>query len=234
MSKLNFKEFKPSSWAIDNKMAIYILTIIITLIGISAYFAIPKENFPEIVIPKIFISTVQAGTSPNNMENIVTKPLEKQLKSISGVKKMISNSYQDVSVITVEFNSDINVPQAKQKVKDAVDKARTDLPQTLTREPNIQEINLSDLPIMYVNISGNYDLTKMKKYADDLKDKIEGLKEITRVDLAGALDREIQINVDMYKLQAANMTLGDIQRSVAYENMNISAGNIPLDGKKSK
>jgi multidrug efflux pump len=232
MSKLNFKEFKPSSWAIDNKMAIYILTIIITLIGISAYFAIPKENFPEIVIPKIFISTVQAGTSPNNMENIVTKPLEKQLKSISGVKKMISNSYQDVSVITVEFNSDINVPQAKQKVKDAVDKARTDLPQTLTREPNIQEINLSDLPIMYVNISGNYDLTKMKKYADDLKDKIEGLKEITRVDLAGALDREIQINVDMYKLQAANMTLGDIQRSVAYENMNISAGNIPLDGKQ--
>jgi multidrug efflux pump len=232
MSKFNFKEFKPSSWSIDNKMAIYILTIILCFVGIKSYNSIPKENFPEIVIPKIFISTVQAGTSPNNIENIITKPLEKQLKSISGVKKMISNSYQDVSVITVEFNTDVDVPQAKQKVKDAVDKARTDLPQVLTREPNIQEINFSDLPIMYVNVSGNYDLAKMKKFADNLKDRIEGLKEITRVDLAGALDREIQINVDMYKLQAANMTLGDIQRAIAYENMNISAGNIAIDGKQ--
>lgn len=227
-----FKEFKPSSWAIDNRVSIFIITLIIVLAGIAAYNKLPKESFPDIVIPKIYINTIQAGTSPSNIENIITKPIEKQLKSIAGVKKITSNSYQDVSVIVVEFNTDVNVILAKQKVKDAVDKARTDLPQTLTREPNVMEINLSDLPIMYVNISGKYDLNKLKNYADDLKDKIESLKEITRVDMAGALNREIQINVDMYKLQAANLTLGDIQRAVAYENMTISGGTIPMEGKK--
>jgi multidrug efflux pump len=228
----NNKEFFISSWAIDNRVAVFIITVLITLWGIKTYVDLPKESFPDIVVPKIYINTIQAGTSPTNIENIITKPIEKQLKSITGVKKITSNSYQDVSVVVVEFNTDVEVSVAKQKVKDAVDKARNDLPQTLTREPNIMEINLSDLPIMYLNISGNYDLNKLKNFAENIKDRIEGLKEITRVDIVGALEREIQINVDMYKLQAANLTLGDIQRAISYENMTISGGTIPMEGKR--
>jgi len=224
------KEFKPSSWAINNKTSIFVVTVIITLAGLMTYNSLPKENFPEIVIPKIYVSTVYPGTSPSNMENLVTKQIEKQVKSIAGVKKITSNSYQDYSNVIVEFTTDVDIPQAKQKVKDAVDKARSDLPSDLPHDPDVIDINLSELPILYVNISGDFDLNKIKKYADLLKDRIESMKEITRVDLVGELDREIQVNVDMYKIQAAQISLGDIERAIGYENMTISGGSVRMDG----
>jgi len=202
----HLKEFKPSSWAIDNKTTIYLLTIFITLMGIVSYRGLPKEQFPDIVIPTIYVSTLYPGSAPKDIENLITKHIEKQIKSISGVKKMTSNSIQNYSNVIVEFNTDVDVPTAKQKVKDAVDKAKKDLPSDLENDPTVQEIEFSEMPIMYVNISGNYDLAQLKKYAEDLQDRIEGFKEITRVDMIGALDREIQINVDMYKMQAAQLT----------------------------
>ncbi|MGB4775100.1 MAG: efflux RND transporter permease subunit, partial [Daejeonella sp.] len=224
------KEFKPSSWAIDNKTSIYVLTAIIAIIGYFSYQNLPKENFPEVIIPKIFIQTVYPGTSPANMENLVTKQIEKQLKSTSGLKKITSNSYQDFSIITAEFNTNVDIKDAKQRVKDAVDKARQDLPNDLPNEPNVQDINLSDLPIMYINLSGDYDLKKLKKYADDLKDKIEGLKEISGVDIVGALDQEVQINVDLNKMTVSQLSFSDIERAVGYENLTISGGTIKADG----
>ncbi|MEI6816152.1 MAG: efflux RND transporter permease subunit [Bacteroidota bacterium] len=225
-----FKEFKPSSWAINNKTTIFILTIIITLAGIGAYNSLPKEKFPDIVIPTINVSTIYPGTAPENMENLITKPIEKQIKAISGVKKLTSNSVQDFSNIVVEFNTDVSVSIAKQKVKDAVDKARIDLPNDLPKDPNVMEWDFSEMPILFVNISGNFDLKKLKVFADAIKDRVETLKEITRVDIVGARDREIQINVDMYKMQAANITMDDIFRAVNYENLTISGGVVSMDG----
>lgn len=225
-----FKEFKPSSWAIDNRTSIYIFTIIIALWGYSTFNSLPKENFPEIVIPKIFVSTVYPGTSPENMENLVTKPLEKRMKSISGVKKVTSNSYQDFSNLIIEFNTDVKINIAKEKVKDAVDRAKADLPTDLPADPNVIDINLSEIPIMFVNVSGDFDLNKIKNYADKLQDRIESMKEITRVDLIGALEREIQVNVDMYKAQVAQISLGDIERSIGYENLTITGGTVKMDG----
>jgi len=226
------KEFKPTTWSINNKTSIFVMTIIITLAGIMSYNSLPKEKFPDIVIPTIYVSTVNFGTSPKDMENLITKPLEKQIKAISGVKKLTSNSIQDFSNVIVEFNTDVSVPLAKQKVKDAVDKARTDLPQALTREPNVIEVDFSEMPIMYVNISGDFDLNKLKNFADDAKDKIEGMREITRVDIVGALDREIQINVDKFKMEAADVTMRDIEMAVKYENMTMSAGLVKMDAMK--
>lgn len=226
------KEFKLSSWAIDNKMTIYMVTIFIILMGVKAYNSLPKENFPDITVPTIYINTVNGGNSPTNIENTITKPIEKRLKAISGIKKFTSTSLQDVSVIIVEFHTTVKVDVAKQKVKDAVDEARADMPQTLTREPMIKEIAFSEIPIMYINIAGNYDLKQLKKYAEDLQDRIEGLKEINEVKLVGALDREIQVNIDAYKLQAAQLTLGDIQRAIAQENLSITGGDVPINGMK--
>ena len=229
MQDLN-KEFKPSTWAINNRTSIYVLTVIITLAGIIMYNSLPKESFPEIVLPKIFVSTVYPGTSPSNMENLVTKPIEKHVKSISGVKKITSNSYQDYSNVIIEFTTDVDIPEAKQKVKDAVDRAKVDLPIDLPKEPNVIDINFSEFPIMFVNISGDFDLNKLKEYAEQLKNRIETMKEITRVDLIGALDREIQVNVDMYKTQAAQISLGDIERAIGYDNMSMSGGTAKMEG----
>ncbi|TSA49250.1 MAG: efflux RND transporter permease subunit [Sphingobacteriales bacterium] len=226
------KEFFASSWSIDNRTSIYVLTVIITLAGIFSYINIPKERFPDIIIPTIYVSTIYPGASPADMENLVTKKMEKRIKSINGVKKVTSNSIQDFSNIIIEFNTGIDVAVAKQKVKDEVDKSKPDLPSDLKNPPTVQEIDFSEMPIMFINLSGNYDLNKLKKYADMLKDRVEGMKEITRVDIVGALNREIQINVDMYKLQSANFTLDDIDRAVVYENMTISGGNIEMDGMK--
>ena len=227
-----FKEFKPSSWAIDNKTSIYIITVIITLAGLMSYNNLPKENFPEVVFPQIYVSTIYPGTSPTDMENLVTKQIEKQVKSIAGVKKVTSNSFQDFSNVIVEFNTDVKIPEAKQKVKDAVDKAKADLPSDLPDDPAILEIDLTQIPIMYVNISGDFPLDKMKSYADQLQDRIEALPEITRVDIVGALEREIQVNVDLYKAEAAGVSMDDIERAIASENRTVSGGLVQMDGLK--
>lgn len=230
MEKIKFKEFKPTSWSIDNKISVYVLTFIIAVFGLINYNTIPKEQFPEIVIPQIVVSTMYPGTSPTDIENLVTRPLEKNLKSISGVKKITSKSVQDFSSIVVEFNTDIDVADAKRKVKDAVDKTKSNknLPNDLPADPSVQEIDISEFPIMNINLSGNFDLAKLKKYAEMLQDKIEAFPEITRVDITGALDREIQINVDMYRMQAAKVTFGQIENAVRYENMTMTGGSVNL------
>ncbi|MCC7503987.1 MAG: efflux RND transporter permease subunit, partial [Saprospiraceae bacterium] len=224
------KEFKPTSWAIDNRTSIFIITVIITLAGLMSYNSLPKEQFPDVTVPTIFVSTIYPGASPSDMEQLVTKPIEKQLKGISGVKKITSNSVQDFSSIIVEFNTDLDVGECKQKVKDGVDKAARDLPTDLLDDPAITEFDISEIPIMNVNSAGDYSLDQLKDYADRLKDRIEELREITRVDLVGALEKEVQINVDKYKMTATSLSFRDIENALAFENMTISAGNVDIGG----
>jgi multidrug efflux pump len=226
------KEFGPSSWAIDNKTAIYVLIFLITILGLNSYNNLPKENFPDIAVPKIFVTTQFIGQSPQNVENLVTRQIEKKLKSLKGLKKVTSNSVQNVSIITAEFNANIKVKDAKIDVQDAIDKAKDDLPQNDDnfKEPTVSDINVADLPILYINLSGDYDLKKLKEYADLLKDEIEGFKEISKVDEIGALTPEIQVNVDLNKMTAAQITFDDITRAIGSENILASVGTIKTDG----
>jgi multidrug efflux pump len=226
-----YKEFFATSWAIDNKLSVYVLVFIIAVFGIINYYTIPKEQIPEIVIPMININTIYPGTSPSDMENLVTRPLEKNLKSIGGVKKITSRSVQDFSAIIVEFNTGIEIKDAKQKVNDAVDKTKKDLPTDPSFiQPSVMEIDLSEIPIQYINLSGDIPLDRLKKYADEMQDRIESLKEITRVEIGGALTREIQIDIDMYKMKAASLTFRDVEQAVSLNNMTVSGGNIDLQG----
>ena len=232
--KGKFKEFKPTSWAINNKTSVYLLIIFVTILGINKFVTTPKEQFPDIVIPTIYVQTTYVGNSPQDIENLVTRPIEKQIKGITGAKinKLTSTSVQDFSAIVVEFETDVKTDVALQKVKDAVDKSKTDLPNDLTTQPNVMEISFSDLPIMYVNVSGNYDRQHLKKFADDLKDKLEELSQINRVDEVGAPEREFQINVDNFKMQSANITFNDIANAVANENLDISGGLLEVGNMK--
>ena len=225
-----FKEFGPTTWSIKNKTSIYLLTIFVTMAGVYQFVTLPKEQFPDIIIPTIYVQTVYVGNSPRDIENLVTKPLEKQIKGITGakIKKVTSSSQQDYSAITVEFETSSKTDVALQKIKDAIDKAKKDLPKDLTQEPTALEISLSEQPIMYVNVSGNYDLVRLEKYASDLMSKIEELKQLNRVDMVGATEREFQINVDNYRMQAANVTYDDIANAVNRENLDISGGLLEL------
>ena len=226
------KEFGPSSWAIENRTTVYVLTLIIILGGWFSYNRLPKEQFPEVVFPQILVTTVYPGTAPADIENLVSKPIEKRLKSISGIKKIASSSKQDFSLVVAEFGTDVDVSEAKQKVRDEVDKARSELPANLPQDPGIIEIDISNVPIMNVHLSGDFDLDRLEDYAEQFKDRIESMKEITRVDLVGKLEREIQINVDMYKMQVANISMRDIETAIQYENMNISGGQVNMDNLK--
>jgi multidrug efflux pump subunit AcrB len=229
-----FKEFRPTSWSVDNRTAIYIITILITAFGLTKFNTLPKEQFPDIVVPTISITTVYVGNSPADIENLVTRPIEKQIKSISGARitKVQSTSQQDFSLIVVEFDTDVKVELAKQKVKDAVDKAKSDLPQDLTSQPDVQEFAFSEIPIMFVNLSGDFDPVKLKQYADKLQDRFEELKEITRADIVGAPEREIQINVDPYRMASARVTFTDIENAIRRENNDISAGQVEVGNMK--
>src|SRR5665647_2935381 len=232
--KEKFKEFKPTSWAISNKTSIYLMILFVSLIGIYEFLTLPKEQFPDIVIPTIYVQTMYVGNSPKDIEKLDTRPIEKQLKGITGAKinKITSTSLQDFSAIIVEFNTDVKTEVALQKTKDAVDKAKKDLPTDLTQDPNVQEVSLSEMPIMFVNLSGNFDMMSLKKFADDAKDKLEELPELTRVDIVGAPEREFQINVDNYIMQSAKITFVDIANAVKRENVDISGGLLEIGNMK--
>src|SRR6476620_1784121 len=225
-----FKQFKPTTWSIKNKTSIYLMMLFITLAGVFQFMTLPKEQFPDIVIPTIYIQTIYVGNSPRDIENLVTQPIEKQIKSITGAKinKVTSTSVADYSAITVEFSTDVKTDVALQKVKDAVDKSKQDLPTDLTQQPTVMEVSFSDQPIMYVNLSGDYDLMRLKKMADDTKDKLEELSQINRVDIVGAPEREFQINVDKYRMNAADISYDDISNAVSRENMDISGGQLQV------
>ena len=229
-----FKEFGPTSWSIDNRTAIYIVAILISLFGYFRFINLPKEQFPDVVVPTISITTVYVGNSPKDIENLVTRPIEKQLKGISGAKvnKITSTSQTDYALIVVEFDTDVKTEIAKQKVKDAVDKAKPNLPADLTSAPDVQEFSLSEIPIMFVNISGDFDGMKLKKYADKIQDRVEELPTVTRAEIVGAPEREIQVNVDPYRMTAAKISFMDIENAIARENMDITGGQVEVGNMK--
>ncbi len=226
------KEFGPTSWSINNKTSIYIITVILCVAGIFAYIKLGKEKFPDIVIPRIIVATVYPGTSPTDIENLVTRQLEKEIKSVNGVKHINSTSNQDYCIVDVEFTSGVDVPAAKQLIKDAVDKASTELPNDLPSAPLVKEINISEQPIMFVNLAGNLPAAQLKKFADDFQDKIEALPEITRVDIVGALDQQVNVDVDLNKLRASRLGFSDISRAIGGENLTVSGGSIDVGGQK--
>ncbi|MBN1223407.1 MAG: efflux RND transporter permease subunit, partial [Candidatus Aminicenantes bacterium] len=180
------REFKLTNLAVENKTTVYIFLILLVVFGFSQYSSTPKEEFPEIVFPYFVITTIHPGTSPVDVENLITRPLEKHLKGIEGVEKISSKSIQDFSSIFIEFDLSADEMQAYLDVRQAVDDARAELPSDLFEEPEITRIEFSERPILYINLSGDLGLVKLKQLADNLQEEIEGLEEILRADIVGA------------------------------------------------
>ncbi len=226
------KEFGITSFAVKNATSVIIVTLIILFGGMLAYNTMPKELFPEIVLPQIYVRTVYPGNSPVDIENLITRPIEKEIKPLKGLSKFTSTSVQDNSIIMVEFNTNVPVKQALQDVKDAVDRSKSQLPSDLDIEPIVMDVNLSEMPIMNINLSGDYSVDDLKSYADKLKDRLELIPEISKADVRGALEREINIVVDLHKMERVQVSFDDIEQAIAYENMNISGGSLLTDGKR--
>jgi len=231
------KEFKLSSWAINNKTTMYVAIFLILVLGISAYFSMPREDFPEIKETKIYISTLYPGNTAEDIEKLITDSLEDQLKGLSGVVEITSTSQEDYSMIIVEFDDDMNVEVAKQRVKDKLDaeKASEDWPtfNGAKVDPNAFDLSMSEeIPFLNINISGDYTLQKLKEFAEYLQDDIEDLSEVKQADIRGVQDKEVEIAVDIYKMMAVEVSFDDITSAIQRGNITSSAGNLIASGQR--
>lgn len=225
------KEFGISSLSINNRISVYVLIFIIVVVGLVSYTTMPKESFPEIKQPTIYVGTVYPGNSPADMENLITRPIEKEIKSLKGIKKFTSTSIQDYSTIIVEFEVDVDPEDALQDVKDAFDKMKSELPNDLPNDPNIFELDFSDFPVLNVNVSGDFSYDVLKDNAEYLQDEFEKLPEVSKAELRGLLDKEVKISVEKNQMEALEISFQDIENAITGENVTMSGGEIlSIDG----
>jgi len=227
------KEFKISTWSIYNKMTVFVIIAMIFIAGIFSYTSMPREAFPEIVVPEIYVSTPYPGNSALDIEKLVTRPLEKEINGISGVDEIVSTSIEGFSTIQVKFDFSMSPTEALRKVKDKVDAATSDkdFPKDLPADPNVQELNFAELmPIMNINLSGDFSMDQLKEYGEYLEEEIEKVPEISKVDIRGIQDKEIEISVDLYKMETSQISFNDIAMAIQNENMTVSGGDLLENG----
>lgn len=224
------KGFGLSTWAVKNRKMVFLLVAIIFIGGLGAYQSMPKENFPEIKIPEIYIGIAKPGSSPEYMSEKIVKTIEKECGGLKLLDEINSNSVHGYATIRVKFDFKMTAEDALQKVKDAVDKARADVSfPDLPVEPNIFEMDPSEFPIVNLNLRGP-NAKILKDVAEDLEDLIEDLPEISEVDIRGIQEQEMRIDVDPIRAQAVNVTLSDIENAVNAEHQTIPGGEVLMDG----
>ncbi len=217
--------------AIKNRTTIGVLGLIIILIGGTSYLSLPREAFPDIPVPHIMVTTTYEGVSPEDMETSVTMKIEKELNGIRGVKEIRSSSAEGMSMIDVEFTPDVPTEVALQRVRDRVDIAKGELPVD-AEDPMIKEINFAEMPIMYIGISGDISPVQLKEIADTLQDALEMIPGVLKVEVLGALEREIRLEFDPERLALYNLMIPEILALIPSENVNISAGGLETEGTK--
>ena len=210
---------------------------ILLFLGVSAYVTMPRENFPEITETNIYISTPYPGNTAEDIERFVTDPLEEAVKGISNVVEINSTSQDDYSMIVLEFDEDIDVDLAKQKVKDGVDAVVSgeDWPtfNNAKLEPNVFDLNfVEEFPILNVNLKGDYTLDALKHYAEILEKRIERLDQIKEVDIRGSQEKEVEVAVDIHKMMASKVSFGDVIQAIQNENSTVSAGSVIANGQR--
>lgn len=226
METNNKKTFWLTNFALSNKTSVILIAIILSLLGILTYSGLPRESFPEIQSNQLYISTPYPGNSPRNVENLITRYIEKYLKKEKGIQEIRSVSVQDYSAIVVEFKTSVEKSVARTRTKNAIDNAKKDLPTDLDEDPVIAEIDPSQIPIININMSGNYSFNEFKYYANKLKDEIERVPEVSEVIIGGLDDKEVEILVDPIKMENRNVNFNSIANAVKSENITISGGDI--------
>ncbi len=222
---------KITETALRFKTTVYVLILSIFIVGINSYTSLPLESSPDVEIPIIIVSVVYPGVSPEDIEKLVTNPMERKLKELKNVKEMTSTSSESVSIVQIEFETDMDMDEAYQKVRDKVDQAKPDIPDDV-EDPVLTEINISEFPIMLINLSGDYGLEKLKKVGEDLVDAIEQIPGVLNVDLVGGLEREIQVQLDPVKLEYYKIGVGLVISRIQEEHLTTPGGNIELGGSK--
>lgn len=213
---------------LKNRTAIIVLTAILVIAGAYSYSSIPKESNPSIEIPIFIVNTIYPGISPADMESLITQPIERELQGINGVKDIRSNTTESFSSVIVEFDLNVPISEASQRVRERVDLARTNLPPD-AEEPFIIEIDLDDFPIMTVNLAADYPLSRLTEVAERLEEEIETVSGIRAVEVIGSVDREVQVNVNLNSLNGYGISFGQLVGAIQSQNLTIPGGTVDVD-----
>ncbi len=230
-----YKTFGITEWALKNESTVKVIIALLTVGGLMAYIGMPRESFPDVAQPEVFVTTPYPGNSAEDIENLITHPLELELKKIKGVDEIKSISKPGFSSIDIKFLSHVDPDKALDDVKDKIDEvtADKDWPSDVPSDPKAVKMDLSELkPIMNINISGNYSSAELKKFAEYLQDKIEQLPEISAADIRGVQDREVEVAVDLNEMISRNINFQNIENAIKNNNLNVSAGEIKEGGVK--
>jgi multidrug efflux pump len=226
-----FRNFRLTTFAVNHPTSALVLLAIIGILGLISYSSIPKESRPEIVVPIVAVNTAYPGVSPNDIETLVTRKIEEEVNTIPEIKQLTSTSVEGYSSVVAEFNSGMNMEEALRKVREKVDRARPKLPAD-AREPSVLEFNLSEIPILQVNVSGEYGLVQLKDVAEDLKDRLEQIPMISEVQISGGLEREVKVDVDLARLKHYNVAFNDIVETIQKENVTVPGGVMDVGNTK--
>ncbi len=207
---------------------IFAFMVIITIMGLDSYLGLPRESSPDVKIPFVMVMAPYAGTSPADMENLVTRKIEKQLKGLPHLKEMTSTSMYGVSNILLEFTPDVDMSDALQRVRDRIELAKPDLPQDTRDDLLVIEVSSADWPIMQINLSGDYDPTELKRVGETLQEACEQIRGVLGVDLTGGVENEVRVDVDPERLRFYNLGLVDVQDAIALQNLTIPGGKLGL------
>ena len=214
--------------ALKRQVTVLALLVLIVVAGLYAYATLPRESFPDITIPYVFVTTSYEGVAPQDMEELVTIPIERKLKGISDVEEIRSTSAEGISTVAVKFLPDIDLDDALQKVRDKVDQAKPDLPDDLPDEPVIQEVNFSDLPVIRVVLSGPFSLRRLQTFAEEFEDRFESISGVLDASLTGGLEREIHVEFDLDRVRAYNVPFSSLINAVRQSNVNMPGGSMDI------
>ncbi|MFH1134825.1 MAG: efflux RND transporter permease subunit [Pseudomonadota bacterium] len=218
--------------AIKRQMAVLALLVLLVIAGLYAYIVLPRESHPDITIPYVFVTTTYEGVSPEDMETLITIPIERKLKGLSDTEEIQATSAEGISTVAVKFLPKVDIDDALQKVKDKVDQAMQDLPDDLPEDPYVQEVNFNEIPIIRVVLSGPFSLRRLKSFADDFEDKIESISGVLEARLSGGLEREIHVEFDLDRLAAYNLPFSNLINSVTKGNVNMPGGSMDIGEAK--
>ncbi|MEO1172685.1 MAG: efflux RND transporter permease subunit, partial [Myxococcota bacterium] len=214
-----------TDYSVKHNVTTYVLIALFVIGGLMAYSSLPREANPEIEIPVVVVSTPYIGVAPKDIESLVTNIMEREISDVPDIKKLTSTSAEGASIVVVEFDTSTNIDEALAKIREKVDLAKSDLPAD-AEEPIIQEITTTDFPVMIVNVIGPYSQLRLKEVAEDLQEEIEAVSGVLEVNLAGGLEREFQVDVDLARLNHYALTLTDVTNAIRQENINMPGGDV--------
>ena len=202
-----------------------LLVLCVVVFGWKVYNEMPREAAPDVDIPVVMVMTPYIGVAAKDIETLITTPIENELTSVKDVKKMSSTSAEGASIISLEFEPEVIIEDALQRVRDRVNRARTKIPDE-AEETDIREISFSDFPILILTIAGPVDDAVLKRIGEDLEEDIQRITGVLEAEITGGREREIKVQVDPFRLQHFGLQLQDVVNAISAENVNIPGGDV--------